>query len=109
MSDDEENSDLDLNDSDDDASLLSNTPPKKQKKAPAPKKKAAGAPLQEVDNESFAMEGAMDVDGASDIMVVPKPKKSTATEQYQKVRKMRSRMFLSYADIVAAHATRAHH
>lgn len=79
---DEENSEQDHGSADDD-SLLSNTPPSKnaQKKAraPAPKaKKAAAAPLAEVQNESFA------VDGASD----PKPKaakKTSATEQYQKL------------------------
>ena len=64
-----------------DDSLLSNTPPsaKKQKKAPAPKK-AASKPLAEVENESFA------IDGAADERPKPKAhKKGGATEQYQKL------------------------
>lgn len=71
-------------DVDGDDSLLADTPPqKKQKKAPAPKK-ATGNPLQEVDNESFAVDATMD--GANDVMVEPKLKKGSATDQYQKVR-----------------------
>lgn len=60
-----------------DESLLSNTPPsaKKQKKAPA-SKKTGGKPLQPIENETMALDGASD----------PKPKKaSNSTEQYQKV------------------------
>lgn len=74
-------------DVDGDDSLLADTPPqKKQKKAAVPKK-AAGKPLQEVDNESFAMDATAEgLDGADDAMVVPKPKKGSATDQYQKVR-----------------------
>lgn len=60
-----------------DESLLSNTPPsaKKQKKAPT-SKKTGGKPLQPIENETMALDGASD----------PKPKKSSnSTEQYQKV------------------------
>lgn len=79
---DEENSDPDL----DDDSLLSNSPPPAKKPKTAPKapaaKKAAGKPLDEIDNEAYG-----DMDGSQDgAMVKPKPKKGTATEQYQKVR-----------------------
>jgi DNA topoisomerase-2 len=58
-----------------DDSLLSNTPPvaKKQKKAPVAK--SGSQPLAEVENESYA------VDGASE----PKAKKKGATDQYQKL------------------------
>lgn len=73
-----ENSDDDDMDSLHDDTLLSNTPPsaKKQKKAPAAKK-AASQPLAELENESYA------VDGASE----PKAKagKKGATDQYQKL------------------------
>lgn len=60
-----------------DDTLLSATPPsaKKQKKDPAPKKKA-GKPLQPRENEAPSFDGAAE----------PKPKKGSATEQYQKVR-----------------------
>ncbi|KAK5017589.1 DNA topoisomerase 2 [Cryomyces antarcticus] len=74
---DEENSDLVVNSLNDD-SLLSNTPPsaKKQKKVPAATK-ASGKPLQAVENESFGVDGTMEV---------PRPKKNaSATEQYQKL------------------------
>ena len=76
---DEENSDHD-GDSMDDDSLLSNTPPsnKKQKKAPAAKK-TASKPLQEVENESFAF------DGASDAKPKAGAKKGAASDQYQKL------------------------
>jgi len=60
-----------------DESLLSNTPPsaKKQKKGPT-SKKTGGKPLQPIENETMAFDGASD----------PKPKKaSNSTEQYQKV------------------------
>lgn len=60
-----------------DDSLLSNTPPsnKKQKKAPAPKK-SGSAPLQEIENESFANEA----------MVEPKPKTGgNVSDRYQKL------------------------
>lgn len=69
-----ENSDDDVDSLHDDT-LLSNTPPmaKKQKKAPAPK--SGSQPLAELENESFA------VDGASEA----KPKKKGATDQYQKL------------------------
>ncbi|KAM0718656.1 hypothetical protein Q7P37_005727 [Cladosporium fusiforme] len=72
-----ENSDEDMDPMDDD-SLLSNTPPtaKKQKKAPAPKK-AASQPLAEMENESYA------VDGASESK--PTASKKGATDQYQKL------------------------
>lgn len=62
-----------------DDSLLSATPPsaKKQKKAPVARKKAT-KPLQEVQNEAMAFDGADD----------PKPKKGLkSTETYQKVTK----------------------
>ncbi|USW49152.1 Putative ribosomal protein S5 domain 2-type [Septoria linicola] len=70
---DEENSDGDLP-SDNDDSLLSNTPPsnKKQKKAPVPKKKVASEPLAEIENESFM-----------DVPVAATAKKGS--EQYQKL------------------------
>ncbi|CAK3757994.1 DNA topoisomerase 2 [Lecanosticta acicola] len=73
---DEENTDLD-GESNNDDSLLSNTPPsaKKQKKAPAPKK-AAGKPLAELENESFNMDVPVEK---------PTSKKGTSTEQYQKL------------------------
>ena len=61
----------------DDNSLLSMTPPsaKKQKRVAAPKKSGA-IPLQENENEAFAVHGAGDT----------KTKKgSKSTEQYQKV------------------------
>lgn len=76
-----DDSDIENSDPDDD-SLLSNSPPaaKKQKKAPAPKK-PAGRPLEPIANESHA-----DMDGGEDAVVKPKPKKGTATDQYQKVR-----------------------
>ena len=60
-----------------DESLLSNTPPsaKKQKKGPT-LKKTGGKPLQPIENETMALDGASD----------KKPKKaSSSTEQYQKV------------------------
>jgi len=59
-----------------DDSLLSNTPPtaKKQKKAPATKK-AAGKPLEAIENDS------MNLDGPSD----SKAKDGTATDRYQKL------------------------
>lgn len=65
-------------DSQDDGSFLSNTPPsaKKQKKAPAPKK-AAGKPLQLVENESMTFDGSPDVK--------PKKKNVSATDRYQKL------------------------
>ncbi|KAK4504129.1 hypothetical protein PRZ48_005044 [Zasmidium cellare] len=73
---DEENTDLDEASENDD-SLLSNTPPssKKQKKAPA--KKSAGKPLSEVENESFAM----------DVPVAPSVSKKggSSSDQYQKL------------------------
>lgn len=64
-------------DSNHDDSLLSNTPPtSKPKKAPAPKK-TASQPLAEMENESYAVDGAPE----------PKPKaaKKGATDQYQKL------------------------
>lgn len=68
---------MDLGDSNNDDSLLSNTPPsaKKQKKGPAPKK-APGKPLAELENESFSMDVPVDK---------PASKKATSTEQYQKL------------------------
>ncbi|KAF2170027.1 hypothetical protein M409DRAFT_51799 [Zasmidium cellare ATCC 36951] len=73
---DKENSDVD-DASENDDSLLSNTPPssKKQKKAPAPKK-SSGKPLAEVENESFAMDVPVAQSGS---------KKGGSTEQYQKL------------------------
>ncbi|KAF2215953.1 hypothetical protein CERZMDRAFT_34549, partial [Cercospora zeae-maydis SCOH1-5] len=70
---DEENSDADVPSENDD-SLLSNTPPsnKKQKKAPAQKKKVASEPLAEIENESFM-----------DVPVAATAKKGS--EQYQKL------------------------
>jgi DNA topoisomerase-2 len=72
-----ENSDDDMQSMHDDT-LLSDTPPsaKKQKKAPAPKK-GASQPLAELENDSYAVDGAED----------PKPKaaKKGATDQYQKL------------------------
>ncbi|KAI5195412.1 type II DNA topoisomerase [Aureobasidium subglaciale] len=82
-----ENSDADIHiaNNDGDDSLLADTPPKKAAPKKAPAKKAA-KPLQEIDNESFTAEGAPDMDGASDDkMVQPKPKKGSATSQYQKL------------------------
>lgn len=75
---DEENSDGEPSSVDVDDSLLSNTPPsaKRQKKAPAPKK-AAGKPLQPIDNESFGLD-------EKDDSAKMKPAKA-ATDQYQKV------------------------
>ncbi|PIB03074.1 DNA topoisomerase 2 [Cercospora beticola] len=69
---DEENSDVDVP-SDNDDSLLADTPPsnKKQKKAPA-KKKVASEPLAEIENESFM-----------DVPVAATAKKGS--EQYQKL------------------------
>ncbi|KAK4991478.1 DNA topoisomerase 2 [Elasticomyces elasticus] len=75
---DDENTEVhDVNSIHDD-SLLSNTPPsaKRQKKA-LPPKKSSGKPLQEVDNESFGMDGIVE---AKD-----KAKKGGATEKYQKL------------------------
>lgn len=72
-------------DNDDDGDLLADTPPqKKQKKAPA--KKAAGKPLEEIENESFPVDddddNDVDMDSASD----PKPTKGGKnTEKYQKL------------------------
>lgn len=71
-----ENSDEDMDSMHDDT-LLSNTPPTaKKQKAPAPKK-AASQPLAEMENESYAVDGADE----------PKPKasKKGATDQYQKL------------------------
>jgi DNA topoisomerase-2 len=70
-----ENSDDDMQSMHDDTPL-SDTPPsaKKQKKAPAPKK-GASQPLAELENDSYAVDGAED----------PKPKKKGATDQYQKL------------------------
>ena len=72
-----ENSDDDVQSMHDDT-LLSNTPPsaKKQKKAPA-SKKGGSQPLAELENDSYAVDGAED----------PKPKtaKKGATDQYQKL------------------------
>lgn len=64
-------------DSDNDVSALSNTPPSAKKQKKAPVKKSAGAPLQDIANESVNY----------DEPTVPKPaaKKKTATEQYQKL------------------------
>ncbi|KAK5108149.1 DNA topoisomerase 2 [Meristemomyces frigidus] len=79
---DDENSDVEMDHDMNDDSLLSNTPPsaKKQKKAPAARARAASKPLMEVENESFAM------DGATDEKPKAKPqKKGTSTEQYQKL------------------------
>lgn len=72
---DNENSDHERSNEDD--SLLSNTPPsaKRQKTAPAPKK-AVGKPLQQIDNESFGMDGSN-----NDMTSTSNPKK----EQYQKL------------------------
>ena len=81
---DDENSDGEDLASMNDDSLLSNTPlsAKKQKKAPPPKK-VPGPALMEVENESFAMDGASDPKPAKP---KPKPQKmGTATEQYQKL------------------------
>ncbi|KAJ9667630.1 DNA topoisomerase 2 [Coniosporium apollinis] len=77
---DEENSDAHLDpDSMDDDSLLSNTPPsaKKQKKAPVAKKPSS-KPLQQIENESFGMDGVDE----------PRPNKAAptnATDRYQKL------------------------
>ena len=75
-------SDDNINDDDDDR-ILNDTPPqKKVKKAPLPKK-AAGKPLGEIENDSFAVDA--DMDGVAE----PKPKKTKAggnTDKYQKVR-----------------------
>ncbi|KXT01938.1 hypothetical protein AC578_2560 [Pseudocercospora eumusae] len=70
----DENTDIDAIDSQNDASLLSNTPPsaKKQKKAPVAKK-SSGQPLAELANESFNM----------DVPVEQKAKKGS--EQYEKL------------------------
>ncbi|OBT66159.1 hypothetical protein VE03_05077 [Pseudogymnoascus sp. 23342-1-I1] len=59
-----------------DDTMLSNTPPsaKKQKKAPAAKK-AAGKPLETIENES------MNLDGPTE----SKPKSGNATDRYQKL------------------------
>lgn len=67
-----------MDDSMHDDTLLSNTPPsaKKQKKAPAAKK-AASQPLAEMENESYAVDGA--AEGK------PKATKKGATDQYQKL------------------------
>lgn len=106
---DEENSDAEMTFHNGDDSLLADTPPKKApaKKAPAAKK--ATKPLQEVDNESFTVDGALDGE-AEEKMVQPKPKKGSATDQYQKVSSLSSiakmRMKLTCN---AAHSTRTHH
>lgn len=83
---DEENSDVDMDDglgSDNDDSLLSNTPPssKNQKKAPGPKK-SSGKPLAVIDNETFGRDGTDEPEPA------PKPRSKaagTATERFQKL------------------------
>lgn len=92
-------------DSADDDSLLSNTPPsaKRQKKAPAPKK-SSGKPLQEIDNESYGMDGANDSDAK------PKPKANaaksgSATEQYQKVCVVALDLHSSCSNTTTAHST----
>ncbi|KAH0362904.1 hypothetical protein KCU84_g6439, partial [Aureobasidium melanogenum] len=83
---DDENSDADVHfNNDDDDSLLADTPPKKAAPKKAPAKKAAAKPLQEIDNESFAAEGAEMDASDNDKMVQPKPKKGSATSQYQKL------------------------
>lgn len=67
---------------DDDDGLLADTPPqKKPKKATtAATKKATGKPLEEIENESFAIDADMDDQPAS------KPaKKGSNTEKYQKL------------------------
>lgn len=67
-----------LNDFVNDDSLLSNTPPsaKRQKKVPVATaaKKAAAKPLQPADNESFGSNGVPEI-----------KKKTSSTEQYQKL------------------------
>ncbi|KAK9422434.1 putative DNA topoisomerase [Seiridium unicorne] len=67
----------DEGDVDDDNSDFSHTPPnaKKQKKAPAAKK-AAGKPLEEIENDSMMLDGPSESKPA---------KKKTATETYQKL------------------------
>ena len=87
---DEENSDPAASDND---SLASDKAPvaKKQKKAPAPKK-PAGKPLEPLDDSQVNM------DGAYDEAVQPKPKKGSATEQYQKVCRVHSRILDKTAD-----------
>ncbi|KAG9675329.1 type II DNA topoisomerase, partial [Aureobasidium melanogenum] len=83
---DDENSDADIHShNDNDDSLLADTPPKKAAPKKAPAKKAAPKPLQEIDNESFAAEGAEMDASDNDKMVQPKPKKGSATSQYQKL------------------------
>lgn len=64
-----------------DDSVLSATPPmaKKQKQAP---KKAAGRPLEPIENEVPAFDGASE----------ERPKKGSATEQYQKVISLRQQV-----------------
>lgn len=74
---DEENSDPEGSENDSSASGKAPVA-KKQKKAPAPKK-PAGKPLEPLDDSQINM------DGAHDEAVQPKPKKGSATEQYQKV------------------------
>lgn len=79
-----------------DDTLLSATPPsaKKQKKDPAPKKKA-GKPLQPRENEAPSFDGTGE----------PKPKKGSATEQYQKVRKHRLIFFVAVLTLLIAYST----
>jgi DNA topoisomerase II len=59
------------------ASALSNTPPSSKKQKKAPLMKSAGKPLQDVSNESMNLD--------EPIKARPRPKKKTATEQYQKL------------------------
>jgi len=73
---DDENSDND-DPSHNDDSLLSNTPPSSKKQKLAPVKKSSGKPLEQIDNESYGMDGAMDAK--------PSKAKKSGTEQYQKV------------------------
>ncbi|KAL1306289.1 hypothetical protein AAFC00_004375 [Neodothiora populina] len=77
----DEDSDVDMasEQDDDDDGLLNDTPPqRKPKKASAPKK-TAGHPLEEIENESLAIDAEMDDSADS------KPKKGGNTDKYQKL------------------------
>jgi len=63
--------------SDNEVSALSNTPPSTKKQKTEPAKKSAGAPLQDIANES--------VNYDEPVPAKPAAKKKTATEQYQKL------------------------
>lgn len=73
----DENSDNDVPSHNDD-SLLSNTPPSSKKQKLVPAKKSGGRPLEQIDNESYSMDGTVDEK--------PAKAKKSGTEQYQKVR-----------------------